>query len=447
MKKTIIATALIIFSTSIKIFAVEYYVSKTGAHIPPFASLPNAATNIQAAVDTASSGDIVLVNDGTYYPSSEISITNDITVKSINGADKTVIDGKGTNRCFYTEYVNYTIDGFTVSNGFSSSDGGGICAESGIIQNCIIVNNISLHYGGGIYCYRNTLRNCIVKENKSPSGDGGGVYCDYGTVTNCTIIKNYAGEGGGGIYCYEGLVINCTVNDNFSYEYDGGGINANRAIVKECTVTGNITKYDGGGIGFSRSTIENCFVSNNSATNSDSNGGGIFGFRGYIRNCLVINNFAKYNGGGLCIEQCNAENCTVVSNSANHYGGGTYCRGGMIQDSIIWNNTNDAYFYYGSTNRYNCIENLTNLVNGIITNNPEFAYADTGNYQLVFFSPCINAGTNMDWMASATDLNGNPRIISNNVDMGCYEFLPEPGSIYYLLFIICNLFMIRRIGI
>ena len=53
----------------------------------------------------------------------------------------------------------------------------------------------------------------------------------------------------------------------------------------------------------------------------------------------------------------------------------------------------------------------------------------------------------MDWMFAATDLAGNPRIVGNNVDMGCYEFLPEPVSIYYLSFIICNLLMIRRIGL
>jgi len=49
-------------------------------------------------------------------------------------------------------------------------------------------------------------------------------------------------------------------------------------------------------------------------------------------------------------------------------------------------------------------------------------------------SPCIDTGAIMPWMTGATDLDGNPRIHDGQVDMGCYEFVPEPG--FYLLFII-----------
>ena len=65
--KTLISMFLIFFASQ-KIFAVTNYVSKTGGHVSPFTSWINAATNIQDAVDVASDGDLVLVNDGTYYP-------------------------------------------------------------------------------------------------------------------------------------------------------------------------------------------------------------------------------------------------------------------------------------------------------------------------------------------------------------------------------------------
>jgi hypothetical protein len=47
-------------------------------------------------------------------------------------------------------------------------------------------------------------------------------------------------------------------------------------------------------------------------------------------------------------------------------------------------------------------------------------------YQLSADSPCIDAGSNEDWMWDAVDLDGNPRVFygvsSKTVDMGAYEY-------------------------
>ncbi len=160
--KIIIALFLIIF-VSQNLFATTNYVSKTGGHVSPFLTWANAATNIQAAVDVASTGDIVFINDGTYYPENQITVAKNITVKSVNGAEKTIVDGSNTNRCFYlqSDYpytANPTIDGFTITNGCAygkinyTSGGGVVCYKDGTVQNCTISGN-SAYRGGGVYCY------------------------------------------------------------------------------------------------------------------------------------------------------------------------------------------------------------------------------------------------------------------------------------------------------
>jgi hypothetical protein len=79
------------------------------------------------------------------------------------------------------------------------------------------------------------------------------------------------------------------------------------------------------------------------------------------------------------------------------------------------------------------------LVTG--TGNISVAPSFTNGYHLAIGSPCINAGINESWMTSAKDLNGNPRIIGGTVDMGCYEMVPEP---FYLSFIIYYLIIMKR---
>ena len=58
-----------------------------------------------------------------------------------------------------------------------------------------------------------------------------------------------------------------------------------------------------------------------------------------------------------------------------------------------------------------------------------------GNCRLKSDSPCINAGTNLPWMTDpadlrSRDLDGNPRIASEVVDMGAYEAIPPAGTLF-----------------
>ena len=52
-----------------------------------------------------------------------------------------------------------------------------------------------------------------------------------------------------------------------------------------------------------------------------------------------------------------------------------------------------------------------------------------GNYRLIANSPCINTGTNGNWMTNSYDRDGRTRIRYGTVDMGAYEKIYE-GTIY-----------------
>ena len=215
-----------------------------------------------------------------------------------------------------------------------------------------------------------------------------------GTVQNSTISGNSAGGSGGGIYCSQGgTVQNSTISENSASD-SGGGVEVDNVI--NCSISGNSAGRSGGGVYCSEVVI----------------------------NCIINGNTASESGGGVFCENGTVQNCTITGNSANK-GGGVYCYynsfNGIVQNSIMWNNTNGNFINFYNKNIYNCIENWTNLINGTITNNPQFI--STNNFRLQSTSPCRNSGTNLPYVFEIFDLDGNARIMGYKVDMGAYEYI------------------------
>ena len=170
-----------------------HYVSPDGGAVWPYTNWGDAATNIQSAVDASSAGDIVLVTNGTYLLHSQIAVDKDLTIRSVNGPEDTIIDGNNTNRCFNLYGYITRISGFTIKNGNAGSQyGGGVfCSNSNpIIANCTISGN-SAEYGGGTY--QGKLYNCSISGNSANSGGA----TAHSTVNNCSISYNTAEYGGG----------------------------------------------------------------------------------------------------------------------------------------------------------------------------------------------------------------------------------------------------------
>jgi hypothetical protein len=264
--------------------------------------------------------------------------TNEIAVRSLNGAGATFIVGEGpidygqgrftVARCAYLS-EGASLIGFTLTNGYAENSD----------------NFADDTRGGGVLC----------------SGPGA-------VVSNCTLVGNWACWGGGG--AYGGTFYGCTFSSNTAWGSYGFGGGACHATLHSCTLRGNVASGDGGGARW-----------------------------GTLRNCTVYGN-------------------TTLGSA------GSYCAGGVSDASligcIVYGNTGGDW-NRGDTLSYCCTTPAPDGP-GNITADPMFMDAAAGDFRLHWSSPCINAGTNMDWMAGALDADGRPRILAGTADMGAHEF-------------------------
>ena len=361
--------------------------------------IPTDHSTIQAGIEAAADGDLVLVAPGTYVENIDF-LGKDITVRSEAGAASTAIDGSqsGSVVTFLSgETEEAVIAGFTIRNGtgtFFPEDnavyGGGICCRSSspTITNCTVIDN---HVGelwpsgGGIGCYYSSpkITNCLITRNSSSNsweGSGGGVFFRYGLnpiLENCRITKNSSENFGGGIMCaYSDMIVDgCTISENTGAK--GGGIYCficwdTPPTISNSTITNNIATDYGGGMGYYQSpvTIRNSTITGNSVVGEFTNarGGGIYCYSDSVltmENCKVSgNSSAKYGGGIYCDGLChpNISNCIINNNTAKEEGGGIYCTysfsvitGCTIEGNSAENYGGGIYYHAVSHILTNCI--------------------------------------------------------------------------------------------
>ena len=194
MKRTVLSLG-VLAAFAASGWARTIYVATNGQHVAPFTNSWVAATNIQAAVDVATNGDVVLVGDGTYPLPTTVNITNGITLMSMGGPQAAVLNGRGLVRGLYLNHTNARVEGFTIQSCLATAygspalaQGGGIFAQrAALIDSCIIFSNRVEGYGSDW-------------EGGAGYGQGAGIYAASNlTIRNCMIYANSAcGEGGDG---------------------------------------------------------------------------------------------------------------------------------------------------------------------------------------------------------------------------------------------------------
>lgn len=357
--------------------SASLYVARGGnSDTFPYSTWATAASNIQDAVDAAVEGSTVFVSNATYGLAAHIHVSKGITLRGVGGAADTIIDGNDVTRCLYVDHTNAVITGFTVTNGLVGTD-----------------------YGAGIWL-------------------------KAGLVEQCLIMGNSGRYGSGVHLLYAGTLRHCTISGNSGPSY-GGGVNS---------------------LGQVGGTVESCVITHNSSYD----GGGLNLPYGTVRNSLIAGNTGSRNGGIVCNNGTRLENCTISGNycgsaSGAYAGGLKGSAAEKLYNVVLWGNSSagpyaDYYLDAGADVRHSILQPAYAGGVNCKAEDPAFVNAAAENYRLTSVSPCIGAGTNLDWMTASltNDLDGNPRISGATVDMGCYELDVEALS--------CELFADRTVG-
>lgn len=155
--------------------------------------------------------------------------------------------------------------------------------------------------------------------------------------------------------------------------------------------------------------IDHCTVTSNQAT-----------FGSGVAGCLVRNTLIRENHTLVfsSVFAARLEACTVVDNTPS--AGFSGVAQSAAANCVIWNN--QSFWEPGTTNCIYTCDAFAPAGFHNITSDPLFAGAATNNFRLQSSSPCIDAGTNLLWMADARDLAGYSRVWSDVPDMGAYEY-------------------------
>lgn len=280
--------------------------------------VPRDEPTIQACIDAAADGDVVLVAPGVYK---EIINFNGkaITLRGPAGRDRTIIDGSGlvgvVVKCVSGEGPDTMLQGFTITGGTgepyqNSVDGAGMInhRSSPTIVDCAFVRNKAIGEGdgwgvaGGMWNLASspTLIGCAFIENVARAKDrvsaGGAMFNENRsnpTIINCDFIRNVGGLGGA-VCNYDEcspMLINCRFRDNVGGR--GGAV------------------YNGYG---SAPRIENALFVRNTA----SSGGVLFGSENTAPtavNCTFFGNTAHYEGRVMVVDgMATLLNCILWNN-------------------------------------------------------------------------------------------------------------------------------------
>jgi parallel beta-helix repeat protein len=343
-------------------------------------------TTIQAAINSAKTGDTIYVWDGTY--NENINVDKSVTLIG-NGTTRTIIDGGNSGDVVNINSNWVNISGFTIRNSGSSTspnEDSGIDAKD--VNNIhIFENNFT---GNLIGIYLDSVNNAIIENNSLYSNDMVGIYVFYSisnkinnnTVSqhkftdiriqyssNCEFSNNAMQTLGFMIYGFNENYWNTHAIDTknnlrgkpiyYWKNCNGGNVpdNAGQVILGSCT---DVTVKDQN-ISNSYAAVQIGFSNNNNIINNNFTGN-YYGIALQNSSNNIINNNSirappqgQLTSIGLSIIQSDNNRINENTITGNDYG--IYVMGIYSNDNRIYHNNfignNDQLYYVGNTNYWN----------------------------------------------------------------------------------------------
>jgi hypothetical protein len=397
----------------------------------------NGSDTLRAIVAAAGEGDTI---DLTALPCSVITLTqgaipvmlNDLSIVG-PGASKLAIDGAGADRVFvHYGYNVLSLGGVSVRNGVNHVSGYHVAGGACILSNSYVtldhaavsgcVSSGEGAYGGGILARGITLYTSTLSGNTAlgshpntfTAAYGGGAMAYRGTAAlyDSTVTGNRATfnstdthgsyETGGGIFADNGgYALRSTIADNYSFGTGGGIATHAGFFIFDSTISGNTAKKKGGGGIFARvfysMTIANSTITDNTATN----GGGIYLVA--VQNALSLqSSIVAGNGASVGAADMAAMSATTISGANN---------------LVI---AADA--------------NIALPIDTLHTDPMLWPLADndgpTRTHALRVGSPAVDAGNDVENLATDQRGAGFPRVIGAAADIGAFEgtLAPAPAQ-------------------